>query len=138
MLKQIADQQKLNSSSQGRQPSVNNGIRTKNAEKIKDKNLSELSNLPNLTAFKGQTRAFLKVQDGCDGYCSYCIIPKTRPEMSSKPIDEAVAEAQELVNAGHKEIVVTGIFLGAYGQETVRRKKWAGNSGLAELLNKLG
>ena len=78
------------------------------------------SQLPLLTRFKYQTRAFLKVQDGCDGFCTYCIIPKTRPQISSKPINQAVDEAKMLVHAGHKEIVITGICLGAYGRETTR------------------
>jgi threonylcarbamoyladenosine tRNA methylthiotransferase MtaB len=97
------------------------------------------SSLPPLRSFEGQTRAFLKVQDGCDGYCTYCIVPKTRPVLSSKPVARALAEAQTLVNAGHREIVVTGIFLGAYGRETVRRKNWpAGqNDNLADLLDKM-
>jgi threonylcarbamoyladenosine tRNA methylthiotransferase MtaB len=97
------------------------------------------SSLPPLRSFEGQTRAFLKVQDGCDGYCTYCIVPKTRPVLSSKPVARALAEAQALVNAGHREIVVTGIFLGAYGRRTVRRKNWpAGqNDKLAHLLDKM-
>ncbi|MCK4751801.1 MAG: tRNA (N(6)-L-threonylcarbamoyladenosine(37)-C(2))-methylthiotransferase MtaB [Planctomycetes bacterium] len=115
-------------------------IRTENTLKIKSKNKSScLPKLPQLTSFKGQTRAFLKVQDGCDGYCSYCIIPKTRPDVHSKPAKEVFDEAKVLVEAGHKEIVVTGIFLGAYGQGTVRRKKWerGENNKLAELLEGL-
>jgi threonylcarbamoyladenosine tRNA methylthiotransferase MtaB len=80
-----------------------------------------LPKLPLLTSFKEQTRAFLKVQDGCDGVCSYCIIPKIRPEVQSKPIEDAVFEAKALVSAGHKEIVVTGVNLGAYGRQTVRK-----------------
>ncbi|MBN1788259.1 MAG: tRNA (N(6)-L-threonylcarbamoyladenosine(37)-C(2))-methylthiotransferase MtaB [Sedimentisphaerales bacterium] len=89
--------------------------------------------------FCGQTRAFLKIQDGCDGFCSYCIIPKTRPNITFKPMDKVIAEAQNLVNAGHKEIVLTGIFLGAYGQDTVKRKKWENeeNEKLAILLEKV-
>ena len=83
--------------------------------------LTSLPKLPLLTAFKEHTRAFLKVQDGCDGLCSYCIIPKIRPDVQSKPIFEAVSEAKALVSAGHKEIVVTGVCLGAYGRQTVRR-----------------
>ena len=83
--------------------------------------LTSLPNLPLLTSFKEQTRAFLKVQDGCDGVCSYCIIPKVRQEVQSKPIEEAVFEAKALVSAGHKEIVVTGVNLGAYGRESVRK-----------------
>ncbi len=89
--------------------------------------------------FTGQTRAFLKVQDGCDGFCSYCIIPTTRPNLSYKPIEQVVQEAQNLVKAGHKEIILTGIFLGAYGQETVKRKKWLNNENtmLSEMLEKV-
>ena len=89
--------------------------------------------------FHGQTRAFLKIQDGCDGFCSYCIIPKTRPNITFKPIEKVIEEAQHLVNAGHKEIVLTGIFLGAYGQETVKRKNWPNNENpvLADLLEKI-
>jgi len=97
------------------------------------------SELPSLTSFKGHTRAFLKVQDGCDGYCSYCIVPKTRPVIYSKPVEQVLREAQTLVEAGHKEIVVTGVFLGAYGQKTVRRKNRpdSRNDKLAELLDKM-
>ncbi|MHC4110729.1 MAG: tRNA (N(6)-L-threonylcarbamoyladenosine(37)-C(2))-methylthiotransferase MtaB [Planctomycetota bacterium] len=95
--------------------------------------------MPQLTAFKGHTRAFLKIQDGCDGYCSYCIVPKTRPFVHSKLPEIVLKEAQALVKAGHKEIVVTGIFLGAYGQKSVRRKNWHSqqNDKLPELLDKM-
>jgi threonylcarbamoyladenosine tRNA methylthiotransferase MtaB len=110
-----------------------NPIKPQNAEKIKGKNnLISPNHLPPLTRFKGQTRAFLKVQDGCDGYCTYCIIPKTRPILTSKPLDMAVKEAKNLVKAGHKEIVITGVHLGAYGRKTVRKK--AQNDKLTELL----
>ena len=95
--------------------------------------------LPTITAFTGHTRAFLKVQDGCDGHCSYCIIPKTRPIVHSKQPAQVLQEARALVEAGHKEIVVTGVFLGAYGQPSVRRSRWPGqrNDKLPELLEKL-
>ncbi|MGA1980815.1 MAG: MiaB/RimO family radical SAM methylthiotransferase [Sedimentisphaerales bacterium] len=76
--------------------------------------------LPLLTNFKEQTRAFLKIQDGCDGTCSYCIIPKVRPDVQNKPIEDVIFEAKNLVSAGHKEIVVTGVNLGSYGRESVR------------------
>ena len=105
----------------------------------KDDSAGNLFGLPQLVSFKGQTRAFLKVQDGCDGYCSYCIVPKVRPFVQSKPVEAVIQEAQTLVEAGHKEIVVTGIFLGSYGQESVRRKNWPGeqNDKLADLLDKM-
>jgi len=95
--------------------------------------------LPMLTSFKGHTRAFLKVQDGCDGFCSYCIVPITRPVIQSKPLEKVLQEAKALVEAGHREIVITGVFLGAYGQNTVRRKNWpdSQNDKLAELLDEL-
>jgi len=121
-------------------PNVNTIIKAENGSKIKFK--KELNNhlaLPPLTSFKGQTRAFLKVQDGCDGYCSYCIVPKTRPFVHSKPAKAALQEAKSLVNAGHREIVVTGVFLGAYGRKSVRRKNWSDpqNDSLADLLDKM-
>jgi threonylcarbamoyladenosine tRNA methylthiotransferase MtaB len=101
--------------------------------------IDALPKLPQLTAFKGQTRAFLKVQDGCDGLCSYCIVPQTRPYVRSKPPEAVLREARALVDAGHKEIVITGIFLGAYGQNSVRRKNWPNgqNDELADLLDKI-
>ena len=75
--------------------------------------------------FSGHTRAFLKVQDGCDARCTYCIIPQLRTRLRSKPIEAAVAEARQLVASGHREIVLTGVFLGAYGRETARRCRFA-------------
>ena len=87
-------------------------IRTKNDAKIKCKNeLTNQPKLPQLTSFTGKTRAFLKIQDGCDGYCSYCIVPKTRPFVRSNPAEAVLQEARALVEAGHREIVVTGVFL---------------------------
>ncbi|OHB61052.1 MAG: tRNA (N(6)-L-threonylcarbamoyladenosine(37)-C(2))-methylthiotransferase MtaB [Planctomycetes bacterium RBG_13_46_10] len=115
-------------------------IKTNNDDNIKCKNnLTPLIELPSLTSFKGHTRAFLKVQDGCDGYCTYCIVPKTRPFVHNKPDDLVLQEARALVAAGHKEIVITGVFLGAYGQQTVRRKNWPDqqNDNLAKLLDKI-
>ncbi|MEE9370030.1 MAG: tRNA (N(6)-L-threonylcarbamoyladenosine(37)-C(2))-methylthiotransferase MtaB, partial [Sedimentisphaerales bacterium] len=115
-------------------------IKAEGKGKIKHKSKpAEQPQLTQLTSFKGHTRAFLKVQDGCDGYCSYCIIPKARPYVHSKPAETVLQEARALVKAGHKEIVVTGIFLGAYGQESAIRKKWADeqHNKLADLLDKM-
>jgi threonylcarbamoyladenosine tRNA methylthiotransferase MtaB len=115
-------------------------IKPNNSYKIKYKNeLNNYLNLPPLTSFHGHTRAFLKIQDGCDGYCSYCIVPKTRPFVRNKPVDVVLKEAQALVKSGHREIVVTGIFLGAYGLQSVRRKNWPNqeNEHLAHLLDKM-
>lgn len=71
----------------------------------------------------GRQRALLKVQDGCDAHCTYCIIPQLRPTLWSKPVDDAVEEARRLVDSGHVEIVLTGIFLGAYGHATALRRR---------------
>lgn len=64
------------------------------------------------------TRAYVKIQDGCNNYCAYCIIPYVRGNIRSKDIDVAFEEIKDLVNKGHKEIVFTGINTGAYGKET--------------------
>ncbi len=64
------------------------------------------------------TRAFVKIQDGCNNYCAYCIIPYVRGNIRSKDFDECVEEVKTLVGKGHKEIVFTGINTGAYGKET--------------------
>lgn len=138
-LRQIAEGKAGHSFVQGNKV-TDKAIKAENGSNINLKNnLCNLLELPQLNSFKGQTRAFLKVQDGCDGYCSYCIVPKTRPLVHSKPLDAVLQEAQSLVRAGHKEIVVTGIFLGAYGQESVRRKTWPDeqNDKLADLLEKM-
>lgn len=64
--------------------------------------------------FPGRTRAFLKVQDGCDGTCAYCIVPALRGTPRSRALDEVVEEARGLVRAGHAEIVLVGVRLGRY------------------------
>ena len=68
--------------------------------------------------FNDLTRAYVKIQDGCNNYCTYCVIPYVRGSIRSKDFDETVNEIRELVDHGHKEIVFTGIDTGAYGKET--------------------
>jgi threonylcarbamoyladenosine tRNA methylthiotransferase MtaB len=65
-----------------------------------------------------RTRATLKVQDGCSVMCSYCSIPFTRPGMQSRPYVEVLAEAQRFAELGYREIILTGVLIGAYGPET--------------------
>ena len=60
------------------------------------------------------TRAFIKIEDGCDNFCSYCIIPYVRGSVRSKDFDKVIKEARELAKHGHKEIVLTGIHTGHY------------------------
>jgi len=64
-----------------------------------------------------RARAILKIQDGCNQFCSYCIVPYLRGRERSKSLDYVIREVEELVARGHKEIVLTGIRLGAYGHD---------------------
>ena len=67
--------------------------------------------------FSSMTRAYVKIQDGCNNFCAYCVIPYVRGNIRSKDIDVAYNEIKALVDKGHKEIVFTGINTGAYGKE---------------------
>ncbi|XXM73692.1 tRNA (N(6)-L-threonylcarbamoyladenosine(37)-C(2))-methylthiotransferase MtaB [Lysinibacillus sphaericus] len=68
-------------------------------------------------AFTDRTRASLKIQEGCNNFCTFCIIPWARGLMRSRDPEEVVKQAQQLVDAGYKEIVLTGIHTGGYGED---------------------
>ena len=68
-------------------------------------------------SLSGRTRAFLKIQDGCNCFCSYCIIPYARGRCRSKPMESLIKEAKSIAESGHREIVLVGINLAFYGQE---------------------
>lgn len=68
-----------------------------------------------LDSFTGHQRAFLKIQDGCDIHCSYCIVPSLRGPSRDKPLGKVLSEAERLVAGGHREIVLTGVSVGLYG-----------------------
>ena len=70
-----------------------------------------------LDSFEKHTRAFVKIQDGCNNYCSYCIIPYTRGNVRSKKKEDVLDEINTLVKNGYKEVVLTGIHTGHYGQD---------------------
>lgn len=70
-----------------------------------------------IKSFCGHKRAFLKVQDGCDNFCSYCKVPLVRGRSRSRTVNAVVKETKLLVKSGHKEIVLTGICLGNYGKD---------------------
>lgn len=70
-----------------------------------------------LCAFEGRTRAFMKIEDGCNRFCSYCIIPYARGRVRSKRVEDIRKEAQTLCDAGFREIVLVGINLSAYGED---------------------
>lgn len=73
-----------------------------------------------ISRFRGHTRAFLKVQDGCDLCCSFCIIPQVRGANRSRSLEDAVEEARRLVDNGYREIVLTGVHLGSFGKDRVK------------------
>lgn len=79
-----------------------------------DKRLTDFEDMY-ITSFPGRTRAFVKIQDGCDNFCSYCIIPFVRGKCRSKDYNTVIKEVTELVNNGYKEVVLTGIHTGSYG-----------------------
>ena len=80
-----------------------------------------IATLPSTKA--NHVRAELRIQDGCDAHCTFCIIPKIRTTLRSKTIDDVVTEATRLVELGHQEVVFTGVFIGAFGHETALRRK---------------
>lgn len=82
---------------------------------IKDLNTVEFEHMK-LNNFK-QTRAFVKIQDGCENFCSYCIIPYSRGKVRSKEPRVVIDEIKGLVKQGHREVVLTGIHTGHYGSE---------------------
>ena len=92
-------------------------VTNKTYEKFYDDRASEFEDM-NVIAFEDKTRAFVKIQDGCNNFCAYCIIPYVRGNIRSKDINKCVEEIKELVLNGHKEIVFTGIDTGNYGRET--------------------
>jgi len=71
-----------------------------------------------VTSYEGRTRAFLKVQDGCNNFCSYCIIPYARGRIRSRSLKNSLDEARRLANHGFSEIVLVGIHLASYGKDT--------------------
>ena len=73
-------------------------------------------------------RAFIKIEDGCNNFCSYCIIPFVRGRVRSKNFEKVINEVQELKNNGHKEIVLSGIHTGQYNYN---------NKNLADLINEI-
>jgi threonylcarbamoyladenosine tRNA methylthiotransferase MtaB len=74
----------------------------------------EYENL-SIERIEDHTRAFIKVQDGCNQFCSYCIIPYTRGRVRSRELKEVVTEVKRLAAAGYEEVVLTGIHLSSYG-----------------------
>lgn len=77
----------------------------------------ETYSTPSITKFSDRTRAFMKVQDGCDRYCTYCLIPYARGHIRSRDLDSIKKEAESLAKNGFREIVLVGINLTSFGKE---------------------
>jgi len=90
--------------------------RNKSFDIIEHPKCAEIEKL-SITAFAERTRAFVKIQDGCNRFCSYCIIPYARGRICSKPLNELENEVKALVKNGYCEIVLVGIDLSTYGKE---------------------
>jgi len=76
----------------------------------------EFENL-NIEEVNSKTRAYIKIQDGCNQYCSYCIIPYARRPIRSRKLDDIIIEARRLADSGFKEIILTGIHVASYGKD---------------------
>jgi threonylcarbamoyladenosine tRNA methylthiotransferase MtaB len=90
----------------------------------------EICHLP-VKRFEDRSRAYLRIQDGCQSYCTYCIVPYTRGASRSLPLAGVIEQAEIFAAEGHREIVLTGIHLGLYGKDL------GGNENLTSLLSTL-
>src|SRR5690606_30916831 len=76
----------------------------------------EFENL-NIADLKSKTRAYIKIQEGCNQFCSYCIIPYARGPIRSRDLEDILIESKKLSNAGFKEVILTGIHVTSYGKD---------------------
>ncbi|TYB33380.1 MAG: tRNA (N(6)-L-threonylcarbamoyladenosine(37)-C(2))-methylthiotransferase MtaB [Flexistipes sinusarabici] len=90
-------------------------INTEGSDKNAD---NSLMNDIHAVGSPGKTRAFIKIQDGCNSYCSYCIIPFARGNLKSRDLQSIKAEFEEKLREGYKEMVLVGIHIGNYGKDT--------------------
>ena len=74
-----------------------------------------------VSKFHRHTRAFIKIEDGCENFCSYCVVPHVRGKIKSRDLKDITEETLRLVKNGYKEIVLTGINLGAYGKDLKKK-----------------
>ena len=75
-----------------------------------------------ITSMESRTRAYIKIQDGCNQFCSYCVIPYARGRVRSRKEEDIIKEVKGLVTAGYREIVVTGIHLSSYGLDFINKE----------------
>jgi len=84
---------------------------------VTDIRAAQYSSPLDLHTFAQRSRAFVQIQNGCDAFCSYCIIPYARGSSRSVPVEQVVAQIKRLETNGYREIVLTGIHIGGYGQD---------------------
>ncbi len=134
---QLRDDESMNAGKFAACATTPASIRARRQAAVK-KNLPAAGSGEPIRRFADRQRAFVKVQDGCDAFCSYCIVPYTRCRVRSRSVGEVVEECRLLVAAGHKEIVLCGVFLGAFGRKTALRRRWDDTPGkLPELLRRV-
>lgn len=90
-----------------------------------------------ISRFDGRKRAYVKVQDGCMLHCSFCIIPKVRPQLASRPAEHILDEVRRLVDNGYREVILTGIHLGHYGVDFSRGRPKSDWLRLAQLVDRI-
>jgi len=98
--------------------------------------MSNQCQMSNVKLSSNRSRYFIKIQDGCEQFCSYCIIPYTRGKLRNRPMNEVIREVEQAVKAGYREVVLCGIHLGLYGVEGGRGRR-RGERGLVNLLKRL-
>ncbi|MDP3804225.1 MAG: tRNA (N(6)-L-threonylcarbamoyladenosine(37)-C(2))-methylthiotransferase MtaB, partial [Candidatus Omnitrophota bacterium] len=97
---------------------LKNAEKTRIADLLDGVSVSTAGDAPSvITRFEGHTKAFVKIQDGCENNCSYCKVPLVRSAVKSKPVKIITEEVRTLVENGYKEIVLVGICLGAWGRD---------------------
>lgn len=111
---------------------------------VKDENVPDINNTfeyeeMTLTHTAEHTRAYIKIQDGCNQFCTYCVIPYARGRVRSRREEDIINEIKGLVAAGYKEIVITGIHISSYGIDidNGERRDYSGKSKVIDLIEKI-
>jgi threonylcarbamoyladenosine tRNA methylthiotransferase MtaB len=99
-------------------PAYLGNLEKKKTTEIKTTRLAQIINYHQAFSWGDRTRSFLKIQDGCDSYCSFCTIPYARGKSRNDTIKNTVEEAQKAVKKGYREIVLTGVNIGDFGKST--------------------
>lgn len=108
----------LGNKEKGRLYEYISSLKTNEEVQVYVENRNQLSEFQHAYSWGDRTRSFIKVQDGCNYFCNYCIIPYARGESRSAPISEIITEINELEQRGVNEIVLTGINIGDYGRNS--------------------